>query len=628
MARKTTKDKESKENSVDSLNARRAELYSKIEGNDNIPDEQLPPGYPISTNEIIPSSPTVASDSADTPEPTAAPIPVAVTVNTPSQSSYDNLTPQVLAAIKDRAIAQTREEEAKNRKQLEEDLQKTLSDFDKAREESQKREEALRAEIDKTREDAKMIMGLLANGSDIVGSAVAEVSQFGIRQSDRTPFVYGGGGSNYSDAYREMEAILSDKDRTPSYIGYNPVTGKQTLKRDTTALDRFIASHTKEAKDGLERALKRNGLLTGSASVRVGRDAPTNQGTVAPYYNEMLSGFLRQTHSAKYVFWQFVTTSIQAERNAGDTITVARYLFGDRGTTANDWRLGPNALITPERQPIQASSVQLVVDEFGMGASAKVRPVSIPQFIQATCLADLLSALNVNLRANYEEFEDISIRSEYQKTTRVVYNNKSGIDTVVGNLNTASNGTLTLGFLSNLRAYLSGLQIPAFPDGSYVIVVNSRALAQLVTSLGQFNQFVNKQSIDEITNLVKEINRFPDLKVNGYQFNVGGFMVFESNAISGGIPGTEGVQTVTTGAGAQTARSSYAFGRDCVAKAIVDPFTIKQDSPSGQFNRFTDYIWTEISGVAPLDVDPASNPLISASQQLRVVEVRTLDVEI
>ena len=75
---------------------------------------------------------------------------------------------------------------------------------------------------------------------------------------------------------------------------------------------------------------------------------------------------------------------------------------------------------------------------------------------------------------------------------------------------------------------------------------------------------------------------------------------------------------------ARLTRSSYVAGHDTIGRSIAMPFTIKKAKEDG-FGRINRFIWNSYECAAALDVDPASNPPLSADQQLRVVEVRTLD---
>jgi hypothetical protein len=133
--------------------------------------------------------------------------------------------------------------------------------------------------------------------------------------------------------------------------------------------------------------------------------------------------------------------------------------------------------------------------------------------------------------------------------------------------------------------------------------------------------------MNDLTSLLKQTTMNDLGRTDGYQFSVANFHIFVSNAFGAGIVGTEGVQSETTGAGAKTTRSSFVAGRDTIGRSIAMPFTIKRAKEDG-FGRINRFIWNSYECAAALDVDPASNPPMSNDQQLRVVEVRTLDVAI
>jgi hypothetical protein len=243
-----------------------------------------------------------------------------------------------------------------------------------------------------------------------------------------------------------------------------------------------------------------------------------------------------------------------------------------------------------------------------------------------TSLLDLMPFIERNLGYNYNEFEDVLIRELWGGTTRVVYNDNSGVTTTVGDLGAGDSGILTIPFLTNLYAYLYGfLKVPPLDDGHYILVSNPFSAAGLTNSLQENTRYTTKVGMEDLTSLLKQTTMNDLGKTDGYLYSVANFHIFITNAFGAGATGTEGVQTETTGSGARLTRSSYVAGRDTIGRSIAMPFTIKKAKEDG-FGRINRFIWNSYECAAALDVDPASNPPLSNDQQLRVVEVRTLDV--
>ncbi len=314
--------------------------------------------------------------------------------------------------------------------------------------------------------------------------------------------------------------------------------------------------------------------------------------------------------------------------NVGDTIQIPRVRFSASATSTNAWKLDPLVDITATNQAIEAGHVKAILEEYGLGKDATMPPLTVAEFYMRTSLMDLMPFIERNLGYNYNQFEDLLIRELWGGTTRIVYNDNGVVTTTVGNVNVGDSGLLNLTFLTNLYAYCYGsLQIPPLDDGHYILVTNPFSAAALTNSLQENSRYTSRVAMNDLTSLLKQTTMNDLGRTDGYQFSVANFHIFVSNAFGAGIVGTEGVQSETTGAGAKTTRSSFVAGRDTIGRSIAMPFTIKRAKEDG-FGRINRFIWNSYECAAALDVDPASNPPMSNDQQLRVVEVRTLDVAI
>ncbi|MGB3208682.1 MAG: hypothetical protein WBB28_27145 [Crinalium sp.] len=431
------------------------------------------------------------------------------------------------------------------------------------------------------------------------------------------------GGMSADDAQKEFLRILDSRDATPTAMWCSPYTGETFLQKDTSKAARFIREHRELLRDGMENLAKKNGLLRGKSSSYAGRDAATTAADIPPAFLDYLSAFVRMAHSPKFIFHQFANKRLELGKGPGDVIQVPRIAYAETGTATSDWELTPGTPITSEDQPINASSVSVTLREYGMGKNSSLRPIGIPEFVMSTSLLDLEQALQRNIGHNYNEFQDLSLRTLWLATTRVVYNKKDTVVTSAGSVAAGDGGTMTYKFLNDLYAYMCSLNIPAYMNGKYGIVLHSKALAQLKNDLAGQNQYLDKQSMEDLTNIFNAATQSDVDKISGYEGDIGNFMVFSTNAISLGAAGTPGSQTETIGGSSNVTRSSLAFGADTVCQATGLSMEIREETNSS-FGRLRRYIWKSHEGFGYLDVDSAIDP----NQSLRVIECRSVDIAV
>lgn len=416
--------------------------------------------------------------------------------------------------------------------------------------------------------------------------------------------------------------FMSACDAAPYATWVNKRTGEQIKQRDTTQARSLFLSDRDQLRRDMERYAKDNGFLQGG---RVAADAVTLKADVLPTLLDYLSMTMRETHRGRYVYWQFPFYELELGKGPGDTIQVGRLRWITEATSIADRTLTTGTNLTANRQNITIGQVSITLAERGLGSGSPStsQPVALPEFVTAYSMVNLENSVSRVLGHDYEAWEDISIRSRYAATTRVVYNNKQAVTTSPANVVATSDGTFTEQFLNELYAYMSGLQIPTLDDGCYVLVINDKSLAQLKNQLRNRNLYLDQANVEELTMMLQAMSNREQGKVSGYAGTACGFHIFATNSHSMGAAGTEGVRTEALGAGSMITRSSYAFGIMAVARAQGMEAEMRTDSVN-DFGRLQSFTWLSHETPGYLDVDPA----IAADQQLRVIEIRTTDTTV
>jgi hypothetical protein len=411
-------------------------------------------------------------------------------------------------------------------------------------------------------------------------------------------------------------------DSAPSAIYVDRKTGKRHLQRDLSNARRLFHSDRVQLRADVEKLARDHGFLQGYRGMTAS-DAATVKTDIAPLLLDYLSMVVRETHSARYVYWQFPYYELELGKGPGDTIQISRQRWLTEPTTVASRTLTPGTALNSTRQNITSGSVTIALQERGLGLDSTNCPVAIPEFLTAYAMLNLENIVTSRLGHDYEVFEDLSIRTRYFATTRVVYNDRQSVTTTPGNVGTGDDGTITENFLNNLYAYMSGLQIPPLDDGCYVYPLHTNGLAQLKNSLSAKNQYLSQANMEELTMLLQAASNREMGKTSGYAGSACGFHLFSTNAHSTGAAGAEGVQNETLGVGSTLTRSSVAFGRAAVARAIGMEAEVRTDN-NNDFQRLDSFTWLSHETTGDLDVDPA----INSDQQLRVVEVHTTDLAV
>lgn len=402
------------------------------------------------------------------------------------------------------------------------------------------------------------------------------------------------------------------------------ITGFAVKQRYNGDSDRFLRDNRDLIRREMERHAKSHGLLRGNHGVIT--RAATQQADVPPLFLSYLSGVIRLTHTEQFVWHQFTKDELELGQGPGKTIEVSRDRYIPKPSSVSDRVLDPAIPLTASRQNLASNSVVITLEECGLGKSGVTgaEPIGIPQFLSAYSLRSLENIATNVLGHDYQRWVDFSIRTQYSATTRIVYNKRGNIALIPGGVGTGDDGTLTETFLNSLYGYMTGtLQIPVDGRNCLYLVLNPMALIALKNSFAARQRYMDRLSLEELTNLMSAVNNIEMPTISGYVGTFCNFHIFQSNAAGVGNAGSEGVQTETLGVGATLTRSSYAFGTNAVARAKGMDVEIVSGEVT-DFKRTNSYIWYSHEKTAALDVDPA----INSEQQLRVVVIRTVDIPV
>lgn len=410
----------------------------------------------------------------------------------------------------------------------------------------------------------------------------------------------------------EFQSILDQSPQRTCFYGEGT---RLLVQRDEVEATKFWLENRQALSREMQQVARDHGLLRGVLS----RDAATVKTDIPDMLLTHLSMMVRTTHQSGKIFWQFPRMKEDFTKVPGDVVNVPRWANITAPTAESDFTLTPGTALSTTPQNLSESSRPITLEEKGLGKSgvSGFAPIGIPEFIAARSIEDLQTVVMERLGLHYEECEDFMIRSKYQTTTAIRYNDNGTTTATPGNVNIGDDGTLSEDFLMDLYSEMSSNQIPTYDDGNYIGALNPKAAAQLRKSVGDRIRYATPVEISSVLKATETTG-----KISGYIGTVAGFHLFQTNVYGVGTSG-EGVQTVSLGVGSTLTRSSWFFGKDAVGLGIGLPVTIRANDDTS-FGRLQQYIWLAHMGCATLDVDPSNN----ASEQLRVFQVRTIDVAI
>lgn len=409
--------------------------------------------------------------------------------------------------------------------------------------------------------------------------------------------------------------------------------GSPFVDFDKQQLDDYVREHRRQLmKDFTEWGRKR-GWFQGGSTVSV-KEAATTAADLPGGFLETLSSMLRVTHRPGFVFWQFPSTSFNFQKGMGQVIDVGRFAYLNSSNNPDDYQLSGSGTFSPivsTSDPLQSGIVQITLKEWGRGkAGTGMSPVAVPAFVMFASMYELMVQLDQKLGHDYAVFEDKKIRSYWNATSRIVYNDKGVVTTNPANVGAGDKGIVNSKFFINLFAYMKILLIEPLRDGNYLYVTHPTGLAQYQDALGSQWEAPSPDALKALTNILNP-SFIPDeefSRISGYFGLWNGFHLFASNAFSVGAAGTEGVQMETLGVGSTLTRTSYAAGAGTVGRGVGMPMELREDNLTN-FDRITPMTWISYEGFDPLDVDPVGyNDTSAVPQQLRVIKVRTTDTEL
>lgn len=575
-----------------------------------------------SVKEIL-SSPIAVFNSAEVVAPEEQKEePVAPVTSTESNTS---LTLEAVRDLIQGAVAPISQENSALKNQVSE----LVTQLNKTKEELNKTSE----EKDKYKNDAQILNDL----GKLYGT-----SEFPMVNTLTQP------GDSPKGLAEELVNILNDRELSkvnPNVGGYSPTTGQiYATQREPKYASELIQRSFREARaKGLswrdsqvirdvESWAKKHGFLNGRT---VNAAGPTTgaTGSVVSAFLDVLSTLMRETHSQSNIFWQFTITAYDASSAPGKNILVPRFNALPAPTTLADYIIADTTTYNPLFGPIGSSSdsqnlemttVPIDCKQWGIGRSTAVgtRPVFIPEFHEALSLVDLMDACESRLMRNYYQFEELLIRNEYEKSATIVFNDGGNVTGTATDVAVGDNGGMTRQFLTSLYSSMYAAQIPTFPDGAYVLVLNPTASGQLKSSYDNLLAIPSLEQLQNVTNMLRQVSGFDFGRVSNYiGFSPDGFHLFVGNSFGVGAAGASATVQNTTfaaGVGAQVTNDSFAFGPGCVGRGIALPVEIR--SNEAPFQMGSSYIWTERTGVAPMDLDST----LGSGQQTRCWRLRTV----
>ena len=441
---------------------------------------------------------------------------------------------------------------------------------------------------------------------------------------------------------REFIDLFSSSRAKPTEVRHE---GMLAVQRDHNVFAKFMHDHFREEKavrglrdwkhaplvKELENYFKSSeggGFLSGrAAGATIG-----SSGSIGAIFLDVLSSLMRETHNSNNIWWQFAQTVYDSTSAPNKSVLIPRANNLAAPTDVNDFLISTTDTYTSlnysrgtsaDSQSIEITTVPLTIAQWGLGLSTGVgnRPVFIPEFMEVTSLVDLMMVLDRILMQHYFKFEDLMVRKEYFKTTKVYYNDKTEVTSTPADVAAGDDGTLTENFLSSVYSQLYADQWPTLPNNCYILTVPPKSLDNLKKSLKDLYAPVTEDQRQNISNVLHAASGIEIGQSSGYVGQYCGFEIFSGNTWGVGAPGGSDptVNTTTFGAGATVTEDCFVFSYGAVGRGIALPMEIR-NSGTVPFNMGESFIWLsrEQTGVIDLDAALAS----PANQQTRCAKLR------
>ena len=541
---------------------------------------------------------TQESTPAEEPTPTEEPAAESSTERTPAadsvQLSKDDLSKLVSAAVKS-ALEGEREQSNAEAAKL------------------QERIDALQKQVD----DGKGLAAIIKSLEGLSGNPVPAKSTDANGQPDRKPITLSieGTGSPESRQYEKLVQSAPTMRVKCKRFG-------AALQKDTRQADRYFKANQDKIRDGVQAILKDAGLLGGSGpQVVEAKDAVTGVSDIPSLAYEYLSAAMRVTHYEDLIHWQFARTETEIGTKPGLTMGIARYNYLSRPSAFTDRVLTPGTRLDGGRQSLTELIVPVTIQELGLGKDSSNQALGISTFVDTYSLHDLEAIVEMNLGRDYQYTKDLGLRSEWFRTTNAVYNDGGAVTNTATNVDTGDDGTMTDRFTIALEAYAKRLQILPYDGVHYALVMNTTAAEQFLASKSTKERDAALESGRDMVSraIAQTTGDGSGAEVSGYLGLYNNLHMFRQN-VYGNPGGTEGVNTVTLGAGpgATEMLSSFLVGRDTICWGTALPMEIRVDT-NDDFQREQAMIW--YSHETPESLDVTTTP--ATGEQLRVIEVRT-----
>ena len=445
-------------------------------------------------------------------------------------------------------------------------------------------------------------------------------------------------------ALQETFDLIEDIQKNSGMIRQSVMGGNQTMDLyNKSPLDRHVRNNRQAVINSLEDWGRKRGWFRGNSAAPVlgesSKNSPTTAADLPPFFLDTLSAIVRTTHISGLTFWQLPTYALDFTARNGTVIRIPRLNYLTSSPSVNDYLLsgkGEYADLTSESDNSSASSVSAEIFEYGrgkVGASTAIRPVAIPAFTEFFSAMPMLQWMQQTLFRDYAVWDNNMIKTMLDSTSLHLYNKDGTLVTSPTGLSaTGDNGTFNKKFLRQLYRFAHDSQFQMNDDETFFLFLNSTQILQLKESYEDQRdwQANTKVDLDALLNILNPSYIPPGDtgRVNGYLGLVEKFHIFETgNSVGVGAAGQPGVQTETLGGtlGSRLTRTGYLIGAGATGIGEAMPFEIRQDEVT-QFDRRTRMTWLTWRGYKTLDVDPVGTG--EASQQLRVAELRTLDVAV
>ena len=441
---------------------------------------------------------------------------------------------------------------------------------------------------------------------------------------------------------REFIYLFSSSRAKPTEVRHE---GMLAVQRDHNVLAKFMHDHFREEKavrglrdwkhaplvKELENYFKSSeggGFLSGRAA------GPTigSSGSIGAIFLDVLSSLMRETHNSNNIWWQFAQTVYDSTSAPNKSVLIPRANNLAAPTDVNDFLISTTEAYTSlnhsrgtsaDSQSIEITTVPLTIAQWGLGLSTSVanRPVFIPEFMEVTSLVDLMTVLDRVLMQHYFKFEDLMVRKEYFKTTKIYYNDKSEVTSTPADVAATDDGTLTENFLSSVYSQLYADQWPTLPNNCYILTVPPKSLDNLKKSLKDLYSPVTEEQRQNISNVLRAASGIEIGQSSGYVGQYCGFEIFSGNTWGVGAPGGSDptVNTTSFGAGATVTEDCFVFSYGAVGRGIAFPMEVRA-SGTTPFNMGESFIWISREQTGVIDLDAA---LVSpAGQQTRCAKLR------